>query len=118
MNRAPLFGAPTWGQVPSRGGRPARGGQPAYGNQDARGSSQPAFGGQGAHSNLAVQPAANSGNVRLKKPAVKIVGAASGAPPRAPPAASSSPLPGPVQAKSKEPERYVQFLVSAVINTA
>jgi hypothetical protein len=103
MNRAPLHGAPTWGSAPSRGG-PARGSQPVYGSQDARGSPQPAFGNQ---SNFAVQPAANSGNFRLKKAAVKIVGAASSMPPRATPAASPSPVPGPVKAKPKEPERYV-----------
>jgi hypothetical protein len=103
MNRAPLHGAPTWGSAPARGG-PARGSQPVYGSQDARGSPQPAFGNQ---SNFAVQPAANSGNVRLKKTAVKIVGAASSMPPRATPAASPSPVPGPVKAKPKEPERYV-----------
>jgi hypothetical protein len=103
MNRAPLHGAPTWGQALSRGGF-TRGNQLAYGSQDARNSPQPAFGNQ---SKFAVQPAANSGNVRLKKAAVKIVGPAPGTPSSATPAPSPSPVPGPVKAKPKEPEQYV-----------
>jgi len=106
MNRAPLHGAPVRGQAPPARA-PARGNQPAFGTQDAR-------------SNLAVQPAANAGGgLKLKKAAVKIVGAAAPAPPpstpfrvTAPtsttsPATGSSPVPGPVKAKAKEPERYV-----------
>jgi hypothetical protein len=103
MNCAPLHGAPTWGQAPSRGGL-ARGSQPAYGSKDSRGSPQPAFGNQ---RNFAVQPAVNSSNVRLKKATVKIVSAAPGTPSRATPAASPIPVPGPVKAKPKEPEQYV-----------
>jgi hypothetical protein len=72
MNRAPLHGAPVRGQVPpSRGppraAPPPYGAQPAYGNQDARG-------------NLAVQPAATTGSFKLKKAAVKMVGAAATTP--------------------------------------
>ncbi|KAF2026958.1 hypothetical protein EK21DRAFT_34283, partial [Setomelanomma holmii] len=70
---------------------------------------------QDARSNLAVQPAANAGNVKLKKAAVKIVSSTttSGAlstPSRVPvaagasPTAGASPVPGPVKAKPKEPE--------------
>ncbi|KAH7067795.1 hypothetical protein FB567DRAFT_457859 [Paraphoma chrysanthemicola] len=78
MNRAPLHGAPVPGQQPR--GSPIRGAIPSFATQDAR-------------SNLAVQPAANAGSFKLKKAAVKIVGAA-------------SPVPGPVKAKPKEAEGY------------
>jgi hypothetical protein len=103
MNRAPLHGAPARGQasMPPHLRRRAPPTAPApapvpasYGNQDARG-------------NFAVQPAAKTGaSFKLKKSAVKIVGAAAPAPP-APAAAASSPAPGPVKAEAKETERYV-----------
>jgi hypothetical protein len=103
MNRSSLHGAPMRGQVaPTRG--PAHAGQPTFGSHDAR-------------SNLAVQPAANTGSFKLKKNAVKIVGApASSSPLRAAPAkfattpvGGSSPVPGPVKAKPKVLDRYVDF---------
>ncbi|KAH7065949.1 hypothetical protein BKA63DRAFT_167973 [Paraphoma chrysanthemicola] len=78
MNRAPLHSAPVPGQQPR--GLPVRGTTPRFATQDAR-------------SNLAVQPATNAGNFKLKKAAVKIVGPA-------------SPVPGPVKAKPKEAEGY------------
>jgi hypothetical protein len=106
MNRAPLHGAPIRGR-----GEPAptspHGYVPPHLRQDAR-DIQPAFATRNAHSNFAVEPAANSGSVKLKKAAVKIVGAASATPSRGPtPAASPSPVSGPVKAKAKEVERYV-----------
>jgi hypothetical protein len=105
MERAPLHGAPPHGRVPPHRAS-ARPSPPAYGNQDARG-------------NFAVPPAASaggSGSFKLKKAAVRIVGAAPPAPPPstphrvaapAPATAASSPAPGSVKAKAKEPERYV-----------
>jgi hypothetical protein len=81
MDRSALRGA----HATPRG--PAGMAQSIYSNQDAR-------------SNVAVQPAANTGSVKLKKNAVKIVGSlASTTPFQAAPAA------GPVNAESKEPER-------------
>jgi hypothetical protein len=65
-----------------------------------------------ARSNLAVQPAANTGSLKLKKNAVKIVGAAGPIPTTpsrpVPPTLSvtSSPASGSVKAISKLPERY------------
>lgn len=79
MNRAPLHGAPVPGQQPR--GSPIRGAIPSFATQDAR-------------SNLAVQPAANAGSFKLKKAAVKIVGAV-------------SPVPAPVKATPKEAEGYL-----------
>ena len=105
MNRSPLHGAPVRGQAPPPRG-PARGNQPSFGTQDAR-------------SNLAVQPSTNAGSFKLKKNAVKIVGAAAPAPPPNTPfraaapapattsAVGSSPAPGPVKAKPKEARQYV-----------
>jgi len=98
MNRGPLHGAPqARGQAPHLRG-PARGAPVAYGNQDARS-------GQTANRNLAVQPAAAPSAFKFKKAAVRVVGAAAAKP--SPPAAGSSPIPGPVKAKPREVERYV-----------
>jgi hypothetical protein len=108
MDRSMLHGAPSRGAPPPSRGPP----RPAFGNQDARGS-------RDTCSNLAVQPADHAGSLKLKKKAVKIVGAAGPAPsmpPRAPPApasvparttpAVSSPVAGPVKAEPTEVERY------------
>jgi len=105
MNRAPLHGAPARPLPPHlRGRAPPNSPSPSFGNQDAR-------------SNYAVQPAANTGgSFKLKKAAVKIVGAAAPAPPpntpqRAPAPApaptASSPAPAPVKAEAKQPDWYV-----------
>lgn len=101
MNRSSLHGAPVRSQVPSPRG-PTRGLQSAYGNQDARG-------------NLAVQPAANVGSLKLKKTAVKIVSApasispfrAASAGPITTPVAGSSPGPAPLKTKPNDVDRYV-----------
>ncbi|CAO2651581.1 Nn.00g041510.m01.CDS01 [Neocucurbitaria sp. VM-36] len=77
-----------------------------------RGAPLPTWGSQDARSNLAVEPAANPGNFKLKKNAVKVVGAASpvsraSTRPAAPaPAIASSPVPGPVQSKLKEADGH------------
>jgi hypothetical protein len=81
MDRTPLRGVP----ATPRG--PAGMAQSIYSNQDAR-------------SNVAVQPAANTGSVKLKKNAVKIVGSLASATPF-----QAAPAAGPVKAESKEPER-------------
>lgn len=83
-----------------------------------RAGPRPAFGNQDARSNFAVQPADNTGSLKLKKKAVKIVGAAGPAPStprqalRAPAPSSTcstpavaSPVAGPVKAEPKEVER-------------
>lgn len=79
----------------------------------SRGAPVSGWGSQDARSNLAIQPAANVGSIKLKKNAVRIVGAAgptSRLLPRAstpvPPMASSPAL-GPVKANSKETPGYV-----------
>ncbi|KAF1847468.1 uncharacterized protein K460DRAFT_275532 [Cucurbitaria berberidis CBS 394.84] len=63
-----------------------------------RGAPQSAWSGQDARSSLAIQPAANAGNFKLKKNAVKIVGAASPRP--------AVPMPEPVKAKAKETDAH------------
>lgn len=70
-SRSPQLIVPTMHRL-SYSGDPSRG--PAYGNQDAR-------------SNLAVQPAATTMKINLKKAAIKVVGPASGVglPPSKPP---------------------------------
>ncbi|KAF1917353.1 hypothetical protein BDU57DRAFT_447076 [Ampelomyces quisqualis] len=105
MNRA-LFGATVRGQAPPPRG-PSHGVPPAYGNHDARGDTL-VDRSQDARSNFAVQPAASTGSFRLKKNAVKIVGAATplSNPSSASPAARSSPAPAPVNTKPKEAEHY------------
>ncbi|KAF1938088.1 hypothetical protein EJ02DRAFT_458169 [Clathrospora elynae] len=72
---------------------------------------QPSWGPQDARSNLAVQPDANMGSMKLKKNAVKIVGAApvlttsTASRPAAPSTpVASSPAPGSVKAQPKETE--------------
>jgi hypothetical protein len=103
MNRAPLHGAPAHGHPPPVRSPPARGTPLDFGSQDAR-------------SNLAVQPAANAGSFKLKKTAVKIVGAAApsisfrGVPATTftVPTVGAAPVPEPVKAKPKEAEAYVQ----------
>jgi hypothetical protein len=65
-----------------------------------------------ARANLAIQPAANSGSFKLKKNAVKIVGAAGPVPatpsrPAATTPVASSPAPGSVKAQAKAAEGYV-----------
>ena len=93
MNRSVLYGAPVWGPPPSR-----------WGNQDER-------------SNLAIQPDTNSSHVKLKRNAVKLVGAAastSSASPRSTAPASpivSSPIPGPVRAQPTKIDGYVVLLI-------
>jgi protein-S-isoprenylcysteine O-methyltransferase len=103
MNRAPLHGAPAQGHPPPKRGPPARGTPLSFGSQDAR-------------SNLAVQLAANAGSFKLKKTAVKIVGAAAPSIPfrgvpatiAKAPTVGAAPVPGPVKAKPEEAEGYVQ----------
>ncbi|KAF2852637.1 hypothetical protein T440DRAFT_32497 [Plenodomus tracheiphilus IPT5] len=70
----------------------------------------PAWGAQDARSNLAIQPAADPGSLKLKKKAVKIVGAAAPAPmastPATAPATTFPPVPAPVTGKPKESESH------------
>lgn len=125
MNRAPLHGAPRGPRSAAPSYRPqdacgSRGPTPSYGHQDARGSrvTPPTYGSQdacanpgalsnqNASANFAVQPAANAGSMKLKKMAVKIVGAT--APSKAvTPVMASSPKPEPVKVVPKEVERSV-----------
>jgi hypothetical protein len=109
MNRGPLHGAPVRSQAPPPRG-PARGAPRAYGNQDVRGNAQPAYGNQDARGNFAVQPAAATGTFKLKKAAVRVIGAAGSTP--SAPAVGSSPVPGPVKAKPEEVKRYVLPITS------
>jgi hypothetical protein len=86
---------------------------PPHLSQDVR-SRQPAFATQNAHSNFAVEPAANSGSVKLKKAAAKVVGVASSTSSRgATPDAGSSAVSGPVKAKPKDAERCVSAFLCA-----
>lgn len=108
---AMLHGAP-----PTGGGRngPPRG--PHAAQPRASTVASPSWGTQDARSNLAVQPAENAGTFKLKKNAVKIVGAASTTPSAlttpsivapAAPIGSSPPAPGPVKAQFKQTEGFV-----------
>jgi hypothetical protein len=73
-------------------------------------TASPAWSSEDARSNLAVQPAANAGSLKLKKNAVKIVGAAgpmstTASQPAAPKSSLlSSPAPGSVKAMPKATE--------------
>ena len=65
-----------------------------------------------ARANLAIQPAANAGSFKLKKSAVKLVGAAGPVPatlsrPAATTPVALSPVPGSVKAQPKAVEGYV-----------
>jgi hypothetical protein len=75
----------------------------------------PAVASQDARSNLAVQPVADAGRVRLKKAAVKLVRAPSVMPAASPkpavPAFVAPPASGPVLAKPQEVERYVSLRI-------
>lgn len=66
-------------------------------------SSLAGYGPQDTRNNLAVQPAANSPGISLKKAAVKVIRPA-GASPMSPPATSSA---APVKSASKVEDRYV-----------
>ncbi|KAF1961691.1 hypothetical protein CC80DRAFT_543054 [Byssothecium circinans] len=90
MNRFPPHGGAPRGPM---GAQPPRGG--LHGSSHA----PQGFGSQDARSNLAVQPSAPTNKIKLRKAAVKMVGAASS--PTAPPAAPT-PLAGAVQSEPKK----------------
>lgn len=93
--------------------------EPSHDPQTARASQDVRFS-QDTCNNLAVQPAASTGKIKLKKKAVKMVGVARSAPPSAHvtnslrPSTSlstplSSPVPGPTGAQLKSDDGYVQI---------
>ncbi|KAI8942129.1 hypothetical protein NX059_000220 [Plenodomus lindquistii] len=114
---AALHGAPPQGPRSMQpGGSQAtpthlRGAVPAQAQApQAFANAPPLWGSQDARSNLAVQPAADAGTLKLKKKAVKIVGVAAPLPttsqPTPAPTPAPSPAPGPVMGTPKETESY------------